>query len=218
MEYPVQMTDAQGELGVGYDLYDVTGDLSFGATSADPVLVTLTGTPTNYSSTGVYRWPIIRYSGAMDTWNAALFSLDYSGFTPPGGLGGRVPAIEYNATTKTIDIVLARDPTNVTVTSFKAYLSRGHVVTSWKTASLGTSVGFNVYRKNLRTGKWFRVNGTMIPAKLSKPAGATYRLADRRAPTDRRLTYKVKEICSDGSVNTYGPFKVRPSAARSTFQ
>jgi fibronectin-binding autotransporter adhesin len=222
MQYPVQMTDAMANWqtypGTGYDLYDITGDLQIAATSGQAIDVTLTGTPVNYSSTGVYRWPIVRFSGSITGWNPALFSLDYSGFTPPGGLGGRVPAIEYNPTTKTIDIVLGRDPTAVTVTSFRAYLRHGHVVASFKTASLGDSIGFNVYRKSLSTGKWIKINSRMIAAKLARPAGATYRIRDSKAPGHRRLTYRVKEAHSDNSVSTYGPFRVRPSAKRSSFR
>ena len=90
-------------------------------------------------------------------------------------------------------------------------MRNGHVVASWKTDSLGTTMGFNLYRKIPATGKWRKVNRTLIAAKFGKPAGATYAVVDRSAPKGKRLTYRLKEICRGDVVQWYGPFRVTPA-------
>jgi hypothetical protein len=101
-------------------------------------------------------------------------------------------------------------PTAVTVASFGAKLRQGRVVAQWTTASLGASVGFHLYRKSLKTGEWRRVTRSLVPAQFGKPGGATYKVVDRGAPTNRRLTYRLKEVCSGGAVHWHGPYRVRP--------
>ena len=208
-QYTVDINDTLGPPGDGYDYVDITsGDLAIWATAVNRFTIKLTGTAAHYTSGGSYRWPILHYAGAIYDFDVSKFTLDTSGFTnDPSGTG---MTLELNAPAKTIDIVHVSHPTAVTVASFGAKLRKGHVVASWRTASLGDTVGFFLYRKSLRTGRWRLVTRQLVPAQFGKPAGATYRVTDRGAPTGRRLTYRLKEISSGGGVTWHGPYRVRP--------
>ena len=110
----------------------------------------------------------------------------------------------------TLDIVFGRDPTAVTVASFGAFVRSGSVVATWTTASPGTTLGFDLYRKSRTGGKWIKINRSLIAAQFGRPAGGAYSVVDRRAPAARRLTYRLKEISTGGSTRWHGPYRVVP--------
>ena len=67
-----------------------------------------------------------------------------------------------------------------------------------------------LYRRIPATGKWRRITRALVPAQFGRPGGATYRVVDRTAPTGRRLTYRLKEVCFGSETNWYGPYSVKP--------
>ncbi|MEI6726436.1 MAG: autotransporter-associated beta strand repeat-containing protein, partial [Actinomycetes bacterium] len=209
--YPVDITDATGGSGTGYDFLSITGDLSIPSSG---FTISLTGTPSHFDNTGTYVWPIAKVTGTISG-SVSNITFDRSGFTPALASGKTMGLVETAHTDgtnnwTTIDIVYGRDPTVVTVSAFKAYLSKNHVVAAWKTSSPGDTVGFYLYRKVPATGKWRQVNTSIVAARFGSPAGATYRVVDLKAPTGKRLTYGLKEIHQTGEVHWYGPYRPKP--------
>jgi hypothetical protein len=101
--------------------------------------------------------------------------------------------------------------TPVMIRSFKARVSaKGKVSLVWRTAQQGDTVGFVLQRLNKATGKWRRVNRTMVPVRWGATAGATYRLSDPDARVGRRVTYRLRAVAADGRSRIYGPYEVRP--------
>ena len=160
---------------------------------------------------GSCRWPIAGVSGSISG-SLANITVDKSGFTNSLGTGSMALGTSTLAGGgMTLDIVYSGgNPTAVTVASFGATLRKGRVVATWTTASLGTMLGFDLYRRSLKTGKWLKINRSLIPAQFGKPAGATYSVVDRAAPVGRRLTYRLKEICTGGLIRWHGPYRVTP--------
>ena len=206
--YSVDMTNATGGSGVGYDLIDFSGGLTIAATSGSPFAVMLNGTGvSNFDIAGSYRWPIVKVSGSISGFESGKFTLITSGF--PSNLGSGHFGLAVSGDGTTLDITFGKgDPTAVTVASFGAYRRNGRVVAMWQTASLGTTLGFDLYRRSRTSGKWIKVNRSLIPAQFGRPAGGTYEVGDRQAPTACRLTYRLKEICAGGGMRWHGPCPV----------
>ncbi|MEW6358025.1 MAG: C25 family cysteine peptidase [Planctomycetota bacterium] len=114
-----------------------------------------------------------------------------------------------NNNTKTDTAHYYDNPTAIMLASFRATSDGGSVIVEWETAAECGTVGFYLLRKNETTKGYEQVNGEMLPALVSSPQGAVYRLADDGASADGRLTYKLVEVESNGKKRTYGPFHVQ---------
>ena len=74
-----------GIAGADYDLIDISGTLEFNNTLANPFIVYLRGTPTNWSSSGNYTWNIMAAS-SINGFSSSNFVADTSNFG--GALSG----------------------------------------------------------------------------------------------------------------------------------
>ncbi len=97
--------------------------------------------------------------------------------------------------------------TAVLVSDFGASRHGNRVVVQWSTASEVGTVGFDVLRLNDSTGKYAKVNSTLLPS-VGEEQGGTYRLVDEGAAAGQTYTYLLQEVEARGGTLTYGPYTV----------
>jgi hypothetical protein len=98
------------------------------------------------------------------------------------------------------------------VSSFRALPGRtGGVLVEWTTASEERTAGFNLLRRDRRTGKYQPVNAGLLAALPGSPQGGTYRFLDGGAVPREPQVYLLEEIEADGTRRRHGPFRVNPS-------
>ncbi|MDY0145084.1 MAG: autotransporter-associated beta strand repeat-containing protein [Kiritimatiellia bacterium] len=85
----VDMTDAAGTAGTGWDLIDCTGDITVDATEQSPFTVQVVGAPSGFTAAVSKSWKIIDASaGVVNGFAANKFTVDATGFTSAMGGGG----------------------------------------------------------------------------------------------------------------------------------
>jgi hypothetical protein len=77
------------------------------------------------------------------------------------------------------------------------------VTLSWETASEVGTAGFNIYRADVDSEEFIRVNESMIPAEGDELLGASYRYDDHYVVPTRRYLYRIEEVEWDGSTNIF---------------
>ena len=103
---------------------------------------------------------------------------------------------------------LVLNATRAAIGEIRAYLSNGGVVVEWKTLWEHGTVGFDLLRLNERSGRYHKVNKTLLPGLLHSRLGGTYRYIDRKARVGQVLTYKIRELEATGEKILYGPYVV----------
>lgn len=101
------------------------------------------------------------------------------------------------------------DPTKVVLFGFHVAEEDGQVVVRWDTASEENTVGFYVER--LVGSEWVRLNGEMVLGQSQM--GGSYSIVDAGAQAAEIYQYRLVEVESDGSEETYGPFERSTSFA-----
>ena len=203
-----------GTAGSNWDLLNIsggTGRLDIASSSSNKFTVGFDGTAVGFDKRVSQRWPIATTSGGVTGFDTSVMTLASSGFETKNPLASGWKLF-LGVDGNTLYVIYAKDPTNVTVGAFSARVRGGQVVTSWKTSSLGDTVGFQLYRKSLKTGKYVKVTPSLVPADFGKPGGAIYSFVDKKAPLGHRLTYRLKELRRGGEAHWYGPYKVRPTS------
>lgn len=92
--YEVEVQDATGLAGIGYDTLQVSGSLTFNATTSSPFTLSLSsltssgasGNLSNFVATNAYSWQIVSTTGGIIGFNPSAVLLDTSGFM--NSLGG----------------------------------------------------------------------------------------------------------------------------------
>ncbi len=73
--------------GVDWDLLNITGTLTVGATIGSKFTIYVSGTPTGWDNTQNYTWLIAQTTSGVVTFATNVFAINTTGFTPSGGLG-----------------------------------------------------------------------------------------------------------------------------------
>jgi hypothetical protein len=94
--------------------------------------------------------------------------------------------------------------TAVAVRRFGAQWLGKHVAVSWRTASEGEILGFNVFR-SVGAGPFRKLNRTLIaPERPGSAAGARYRITDRAVQRAKTYTYRLQLVSPGGKRSWYG--------------
>jgi hypothetical protein len=88
---------------------------------------------------------------------------------------------------------ITRAPTAVRLVSFTSTASGRTIVLRWRTAAEPELLGFDVYRSGRK------LNRTLIAARGSGVAGASYRVVDRSARGGVTSTYHLQAVRADGT-------------------
>jgi autotransporter-associated beta strand protein len=97
--------------------------------------------------------------------------------TERGPLTGTGVSIIYTAT-QVILRVNAGVITPATIGLFSAYAQAGGVLVDWECESEYQNAGFNIWRQNNVNASWDRVNGVLIPGRLTTSQPQAYRFLD----------------------------------------
>jgi autotransporter-associated beta strand protein len=204
--YVVNMNSATTDPWAGHDLLQIDGDLAINSTNDAPFIVSVVSTATNFDNTKNARWHIAHVTGSIQNFDFLNLDLEYSGIN----IGtGKLRLETATGGSEFLDLVYYAKSTDVTVTSFRAYRHNGHVIPTWKTASLGDTLGFNLYRKSRVTGRWVKVNHRMIPALFESQSGGKYSVIDRKAPLHKRSLYRLDELQKSAPTRHY-KYRVLP--------
>ena len=105
-------------------------------------------------------------------------------------------------------ISLDDTPTWAAISRFDVCASESQPTVEWHTASEMGPVGFNLWRRDARTGQYEPVNPALLPALPNAPQGGVYRFADPGAFSGEPVVYRLEEVDALGRVMSYGPFTV----------
>jgi hypothetical protein len=83
------------------------------------------------------------------------------------------------------------------------------VKVEWTTASELSTVGFNVYRSDIRDGNYEKVNSELIPASTDPLTGGSYSYPDEQVNAGTTYYYQLEEVEADGGTTRYGPIEVQ---------
>jgi len=106
-------------------------------------------------------------------------------------------------------------PTVITLTAFNAIPGNREVTVSWTTASEIDNAGFNIYRSESENGAYVKLNGSLIPAKGSPSAGATYQFPDKEVKNRKTYWYKLEDIDIHGVSTMHGSVSAIPLLIKS---
>jgi len=99
-------------------------------------------------------------------------------------------------------------PSSVVYTGISAeYTALGNLV-HWSTASIGDTLGFNVYRSDTPDGEKTKINLSLIPS--AEPKGAAFSFIDEDVELGRSYWYWVDDEDAYGPTGAYyGPASVQ---------
>ena len=109
-----------------------------------------------------------------------------------------------NSTTTTVP------PTLVSLIDFNAIPGNRIVTLVWSTASETENAGFNLYRSETENGEYTKLNVSIIPAKGSTTAGASYEFIDNSVQNRKTYYYKLEDIDLNGKSTMHGPVSATP--------
>ncbi|MBN1480860.1 T9SS type A sorting domain-containing protein [candidate division KSB1 bacterium] len=98
-------------------------------------------------------------------------------------------------------------PIGIDLYSLSATRHAEHVLVEWSTAGETNTAGFFVHRAQ-PDGTYQRLHGAVIPARGHAHQGAHYEFTDVDNVAEN-VTYKLEEICNDGTSHFYGPVAVQ---------
>jgi hypothetical protein len=98
------------------------------------------------------------------------------------------------------------EPTNVNLSSLKAFASNKKVTLKWNTETEPDNAGFNIWR-----AEGFRkINDALIPAVGSPIDGSAYDFVDQWVLNGKRYFYLLEDIDTNGISTFQGPAKATP--------
>ncbi|MCU0507895.1 MAG: hypothetical protein MUC34_05790 [Anaerolineae bacterium] len=84
---------------------------------------------------------------------------------------------------------------------------------TWETETEMNTAGFNLYRSTSPDGPFEeKVNTELIPPSADPLTGKEYTYLDKGAQAGITYYYELQEVERDGSVNKFGPIRVRTSS------
>lgn len=121
--------------------------------------------------------------------------------------------------TATATLTVSSGTTQALIGSFRAYASaNGQTMVEWETVSEVNTVGFNLFREDPASGKFFQVNTRLLPGLFTAPQGGVYHYPDLTVAADGTYTYRLQEVEANGTLRDYGPFTVTVTASTSQQQ
>lgn len=99
-------------------------------------------------------------------------------------------------------------PTPVFLSGFGAGSEDGSVRVRWETASEIDTAGFYLFRMDVSTGEYTRINPELLPSVMTSPGGGSYSLIDNEALPDTWHTYLLVEVTGRDGRIPHGPFTV----------
>ncbi len=110
---------------------------------------------------------------------------------------------------RTIDAGMTVKTTLATVIGFDAVLrDDGAVAVQWQTSSEQGTLGYYVERLDEAAGSYTRVNAVLVPAKIMVQGVRSYTVVDSGAVAGGTYSYRLVELETTGTTNTYGPYVV----------
>ncbi|MCX5894616.1 MAG: hypothetical protein NTZ51_02110, partial [Proteobacteria bacterium] len=100
--------------------------------------------------------------------------------------------------------------TLITLRDFTASPGNNKVTLQWSTESEINNAGFNLYRAELKDGKYSKINSTLIPAKGSATQGASYEFVDTAVQNKKTYYYKLEDLDINGTSTMHGPVSAMP--------
>lgn len=97
-------------------------------------------------------------------------------------------------------------PTVALVGGLDAVFERGNVVVTWTTLNEAMTAGYYLERLDSKTGEWVTLNDELVPALVESPVGGSYAVIDTGAQPNKELTYRLREMETEGGSNYYGPY------------
>lgn len=195
----VTTTDADGFYSFGNLLLDEDHASSTAGTpnANQPVYTISVATPTDYE-------PTLIDQGANDM----VDSDDHSGIDALATQGqvDVTPNDDPNAETDPIagyDFGFHIGPTAVKLLSFTATPQAGHILLAWETATEWDTVGFNLYRREMGTDAYARINASPIPSL--GPEGGAYTFADAGVTAGVTYEYLLEDVDWGGRTAQHGP-------------
>jgi len=149
---------------------------------------------------------IFVYSSGMD--------ISYGSGSPNDGIlnvsGDEYLYIRYTDPSDSGDSseVFAYIPTLAVLSSFRVMDEDGKAVVEWETTSEIGTLGFYLYRKDIRGRDYKRLNSRILPGLLVSCQGGTYRYVDETAIPGATYTYRVVEKEFKGHERVHGPYTV----------
>ena len=120
------------------------------------------------------------------------------------------------------EIVLASDsnPLPVELAGFSAQRQAGAVRLTWTTTAETNNAGFEVQRRPAGTTTWTRIGYVPSTADGGAASGPiAYRFTDEALPfTADRLHYRLRQVDTDGSAQTFAPIAVEQPTRALTLQ
>ncbi len=101
-------------------------------------------------------------------------------------------------------------PTFAEEVVFSAEASRGSVELNWTVTSEQSVLGYNIMRRNGKSGKFEQVNDSMIIATGSIETTSEYSYTDSDVVNGRAFSYRLVEVDSNGTEKTHGPVEATP--------
>ena len=220
--FAVDMNNADGAPGVGFDALRVTGGHAIDVTADpdNPFTISLGSEAVvmNFDKTKSYSWPIASTNGAVTGFNPDAFMIDATGFAPDLGGGTFTTATSYDGTT----LYLVFNPgTGVDITDFSLPVTPG--AAPWTTTSPMTwsvqAKDAADYPMTLR----YRIDGTgtTYSAPLTTQAGYTDQVAFGNSALEGAHSVEVWVEDDHGATSPHktGYFKldsVAPTTGEST--
>ncbi len=91
----------------------------------------------------------------------------------------------------------------VTLSLFKAEVSDGHVILSWRTESEIENLGFNIYRRTQANKNWNKINPTLIPGAGNSSMAHEYQFVDQNVVAGETYSYRLESVNFNGSTETF---------------
>jgi hypothetical protein len=109
-------------------------------------------------------------------------------------------------------------PTAVKIASFDAKPTNNSVTIVWETGSEDNNFGFNIYRTELNSSTYVKINDAVIFSKTGSGLGATYTYVDTKAQNWNTYLYKLEDIDVNGTATMHGPVIATPKLLYGLFQ
>ena len=205
--------DAQGNIAVGYSVADgpphgtaVFPSINYaGRLRTDTLGQLAQGEATMYAGTGTQSIGIFGPSGATRWGDYTALQIDPVDECTFWYVNEYYPATHdwmWSTRFGKFAFPSCMQPTAVKVKAFSATRTRAGVRVDWRTAAAANTLGFHVWRSS--GAKWQKLTRTLVRAKASDVAGASYRFVDRTARAGRFYTYRLQIVDRDGKRTWYG--------------